>query len=117
MPASRIGSRTSRPAAARRSSSSAAGRSRVWRRSATSRRPRAGQAGPGGAGRAGGAGKAGGGGQVGRADMRTPFIAGNWKMFKTVQEAVFFVKELRSVVKDVTDVEIVVAPPFTAVHA
>ena len=49
--------------------------------------------------------------------MRTPFIAGNWKMFKTVQEAVVFVKELRRVVKDVTGVEIVVAPPFTAVHA
>jgi triosephosphate isomerase len=49
--------------------------------------------------------------------MRQPFIAGNWKMFKTVQEAVVFVKELRSAVKDVTGVEIVVAPPFTAVHA
>src|SRR3982751_1815754 len=49
--------------------------------------------------------------------MRTPLIAGNWKMFKTVHEAVVFVKELRSALKDVTDVEIVVAPPFTAVHA
>src|SRR5438477_12089673 len=49
--------------------------------------------------------------------MRTPLIAGNWKMFKTVQEAVSFVKELRSVVKEVNDVEIIVAPPFTAVHA
>src|SRR5712692_9043593 len=49
--------------------------------------------------------------------MRTPFIAGNWKMFKTVQETVVFVKELRSLVKDVSDVEIVVAPPFTALHA
>jgi triosephosphate isomerase len=44
-------------------------------------------------------------------------IAGNWKMFKTVQEAVVFVKELRSLVKDIIDVEIVVAPPFTALHA
>lgn len=49
--------------------------------------------------------------------MRTPFIAGNWKMFKTVHEAVVFAKELRPMVKDVTDVEIVVAPPFTALHA
>jgi triosephosphate isomerase len=49
--------------------------------------------------------------------MRIPFIAGNWKMFKTVHEAVVFVKELKSVVRDVGDVEIVVAPPFTAVHA
>ena len=49
--------------------------------------------------------------------MRVPLIAGNWKMFKTVQEAVVFTKELRSLIKDVTDVEIVVAPPFTALHA
>jgi len=49
--------------------------------------------------------------------MRVPFIAGNWKMFKTVQEAVVFVKELRSLVKDIIDVETIVAPPFTALHA
>jgi triosephosphate isomerase (TIM) len=49
--------------------------------------------------------------------MRTPFIAANWKMYKTVQEAVVFVKEFRSLVKDITAVEIVVAPPFTALHA
>ena len=49
--------------------------------------------------------------------MRTPFIAANWKMFKTVHESVVFVKEFRAVVKDMTDVEIVIAPPFTAIHA
>ena len=49
--------------------------------------------------------------------MRIPFIAANWKMHKTVHEAVVFVKEFRSMVKDVDDVEIVVAPPFTALHA
>ena len=49
--------------------------------------------------------------------MRTPFIAANWKMYKTVHEAVVFVKEFRSLVKDVADVEIVLAPPFTALHA
>jgi len=48
--------------------------------------------------------------------MRTPFIAANWKMYKTVHEAIVFVKEFRSLVKDVADVEIVVAPPFTALH-
>ena len=48
--------------------------------------------------------------------MRTPFIAANWKMYKTVLEAVSFVKEFRGLVKDF-DVEIVVAPPFTALHA
>ncbi len=49
--------------------------------------------------------------------MRLPFIAANWKMFKTVLEGVAFVKELRARVKDLTEVEIVVAPPFTALHA
>ena len=49
--------------------------------------------------------------------MRTPLIAGNWKMFKTVHEAIVFAKELRILVKDASGVEIVVAPPFTAVHA
>ena len=49
--------------------------------------------------------------------MRTPFIAGNWKMFKTVHEAVVYAKEFRSIVKDLADVEIVLAPPFTALHA
>ena len=49
--------------------------------------------------------------------MRTPLVAANWKMFKTVQESIIFAKELRSLVKEVTDVEIVVGPPFTALHA
>jgi triosephosphate isomerase (TIM) len=49
--------------------------------------------------------------------MRIPFIAANWKMHKTVHESVVFVKEFRSLVKDIIDVEIVVAPPFTALHA
>jgi len=49
--------------------------------------------------------------------MRHPFIAGNWKMFKTVHDTVVYVKEFRSLVKDMEDVEIVIAPPFTAVYA
>jgi triosephosphate isomerase len=49
--------------------------------------------------------------------MRQPIIAGNWKMYKTVSEAVKYVKEFRSLVKDVGDVEIVLAPPLTALHA
>ena len=49
--------------------------------------------------------------------MRIPFIAGNWKMYKTVAETVKYVKELRALVKDLDGVEIVIAPPFTAVHA
>jgi triosephosphate isomerase len=49
--------------------------------------------------------------------MRTPIIAGNWKMYKTVADTVKYVKEFRSLVKDVTGVEIILAPPFTALHA
>ena len=49
--------------------------------------------------------------------MRTPLIAGNWKMYKTVAEAVKYVKELRGLVKDADGVEIVVAPTFTALFA
>jgi triosephosphate isomerase (TIM) len=49
--------------------------------------------------------------------MRIPFIAGNWKMYKTVAEAVVFAKELKSAVKDFDRVEIAIAPPFTALHA
>ena len=48
--------------------------------------------------------------------MRRPIVAANWKMYKTVHEAVVYVKELRKLAKDVHDVEIVVAPPFTALH-
>src|SRR5215471_3392250 len=49
--------------------------------------------------------------------MRTPFIAGNWKMFKTIAEASSFVTDLRAAVRDAKGVQIVVAPPFTAIHA
>src|SRR5215212_5084258 len=49
--------------------------------------------------------------------MRIPLIAGNWKMFKTVSETVAFVTDLRDLVKAAAGVDIVVAPPFTAVHA
>ncbi|MCC6161797.1 MAG: triose-phosphate isomerase [Acidobacteria bacterium] len=49
--------------------------------------------------------------------MRAPLVAGNWKMFKGVADAVAYAKEFRSLAKDVTTVELVIAPPFTAVHA
>jgi triosephosphate isomerase (TIM) len=49
--------------------------------------------------------------------MRTPLIAGNFKMFKTVAETVSYVTELRALIKDVRGVEVAIAPPFTAVAA
>jgi triosephosphate isomerase len=49
--------------------------------------------------------------------MRTPFIAGNWKMYKSVAEAVKHVEDLAALVRDVDDVDVLVAPTFTALHA
>jgi triosephosphate isomerase len=49
--------------------------------------------------------------------MRKPILAGNWKMYKTVADAVRYAKEFRALVKDIADVEIVVAPTFTALHS
>jgi triosephosphate isomerase len=49
--------------------------------------------------------------------MRVPLIAGNFKMFKTVAETVSYINELRSLAKDVRHVDIVIAPPFTAIAA
>lgn len=49
--------------------------------------------------------------------MRKPIIAGNWKMHKAVLEAVSLVEELKPLVEGVNDVEVVVCPTFTALHA
>jgi len=44
--------------------------------------------------------------------MRKPIIAGNWKMHKTIKEAVEFVNEIKSEING-TDVEAVICAPFT----
>ncbi len=48
---------------------------------------------------------------------RTPFIAGNWKMHKTVAEAEAYIAALLPRVAAVDGVEIVVCPPFLALQA
>ena len=45
---------------------------------------------------------------------RTPFIAGNWKMYKTSSEAAETAAQLASLVSDTTEVDIMIAPAFTA---
>jgi len=45
---------------------------------------------------------------------RKLIIAGNWKMNKTVIEALALVSDLKMELANVTDVDIVVCPPFTA---
>lgn len=48
--------------------------------------------------------------------MRKPIIAGNWKMHKTVDEAVNFVEEIKPLVKD-AKCEVVVCPTFVCLDA
>jgi triosephosphate isomerase (TIM) len=49
--------------------------------------------------------------------MRRPVIAGNWKMYKTIGEAVAFVQNLKPRVEKVDHCDVVVGPPFTALRA
>lgn len=49
--------------------------------------------------------------------MRRPVIAGNWKMYKTIPEAVDFVEKLMPLVADAGHCEVVVAPSYTALRA
>ena len=48
---------------------------------------------------------------------RTPFICGNWKLFKTVHEAVELATAIKNAVGPVRDVEVAIAPVFTSLHA
>jgi triosephosphate isomerase len=49
--------------------------------------------------------------------MRTPFVAANWKMHKTVDEAVNYARSFLPLVEAVSDVDIVLAPSFLALPA
>ncbi len=49
--------------------------------------------------------------------MRTPFVAGNWKMHKTVGESLALVDELLARTEVLAGVEVGIAPTFTALHA
>jgi triosephosphate isomerase (TIM) len=49
--------------------------------------------------------------------MRTPLIAGNWKMYKTIAEAVDLVEALLRELGDTHDREVLICPPYTALHA
>lgn len=44
--------------------------------------------------------------------MRKPMMAGNWKMNKTINEAVALARAIRAQVSDITNVDCVVCPPF-----
>lgn len=49
--------------------------------------------------------------------MRAPVFAANWKMYKTTREAVAYVREFGAFAKSVDRVELILAPPFTALAA
>ncbi len=48
---------------------------------------------------------------------RTPLIAGNWKMYKTGPEALAAAKSLKDLSAGVSDVDVMIAPGFTALAA
>jgi triosephosphate isomerase len=48
---------------------------------------------------------------------RTPFIAGNWKMYKTVAEAEAYIQGLLPRVSSADGVDVAVCAPFTALQA
>ena len=49
--------------------------------------------------------------------MRTPFIAGNWKMNKTAVEAADFLTEIKDALNALEGIEIAVCPPAIAIPA
>jgi triosephosphate isomerase len=49
--------------------------------------------------------------------MRTPFVVGNWKLNKTIAEALALVTELKNQLGAVKGVAVGVAPPYTSLHA
>lgn len=48
--------------------------------------------------------------------IRRPIIAANWKMHKTVNEAESLVKDLILELPDLSDTDVVLCPPFTALY-
>ncbi len=48
--------------------------------------------------------------------MRKPIIAGNWKMNKTIPEALDLVRDISAGVRDIATVETVVCPPFPSLY-
>ena len=49
--------------------------------------------------------------------MRKPFIAGNWKMHKTIEKTVALIEELQAALEDVAGCDVAICPPFPALAA
>jgi triosephosphate isomerase len=55
---------------------------------------------------------------VAETPVRKPFALANWKMAMTISESLAFVREFRAAVGDLAQaVDIVLCPPYTALHA
>jgi triosephosphate isomerase len=49
--------------------------------------------------------------------MRTPIIAGNWKMYETEEEALVLASDIKKRLKNVTGVTVILCPPFTSLSS
>lgn len=49
--------------------------------------------------------------------VRKPLVAGNWKMNRLIEDSVEMVTALKGLLQGESRVEVVVCPPFTAIHA
>jgi len=49
--------------------------------------------------------------------MRKPFIAGNWKMHKTIEEAIALTHELRAALEGIVGCDVAICPPFPTLAA
>ncbi|MBO0859061.1 MAG: triose-phosphate isomerase [Chloracidobacterium sp.] len=49
--------------------------------------------------------------------MRKPVIAGNWKMYKLIVDALAMVTTLKPLVANASQCEVIVAPPYTAIRS
>jgi triosephosphate isomerase len=49
--------------------------------------------------------------------MRTPIIAGNWKMYKTQEEGFQLASALKQELPDIKQVKVILCPPFTALSS
>jgi len=49
--------------------------------------------------------------------MRRPLVAANWKMYKNLKEAVAYTRQFAPLVANLSEVDVVLAPPFLALPA
>ena len=49
--------------------------------------------------------------------MRRPFVAGNWKMHETIEQAVALAQALRVELEGVSGCDVAICPPFPALAA